>query len=506
MKKSVFIVFCFLQTWLWSEKPPNILFISIDDLRVELGCYGSDYIHSPNLDRLAETSVVFERAYCQQAVCTPSRASLFTGQRPDTNRVIHLRDDFRQINPAIETFPQLLQKKGYLTQSLGKMCAPYDPVSWTEPGWADPVEADPLQGGLCGAARKYADPVTIASVQAEYDAAVAAGLTGITFERAARGPVYEAPEVDDEAYFDGRLATAGIEAWQKLHATGKPFMLALGFTKPHLPFNAPKKYFDLYDESKLPSLENDYHPLKAPWYALGRSSEFRNYDGTPEGTVPHELAYQFRRAYYACISYVDAQIGRVLDAIEASNGLENTIIIVWSDHGFKLGEHDAWGKSTNVNLDIRVPFIIRMPGVDFKPARTSALVELVDIYPTLADYLGLEPAHELEGLSLLPLLKNPGRPWKRAAFSQYPRSLNLDELERRAWDVMGYTMVTERYRLTRWDSVSEPGHVAGIELYDLKKDPEENLNVAREPEYRETLSRLMLQLTEGWKGALPAGL
>ncbi|MCZ6671893.1 MAG: sulfatase [Verrucomicrobia bacterium] len=482
----------------YSAEPKNVLFISIDDLRVDLGCYGAEHIISPNFDKLAESGMLFENAFCQQAVCTPSRAVVFTGKRPDSVGVIHLRDHFRTKHPDILTLPQLLQKHGYRTQSLGKVLGTGDSVSWTEPGMNNPNPRN-----LCTSARKYADPDMVNEVQAEYDAALEAGLTGIKFERAARGPVMEIADVEDEGYYDGRLAIAAIAALRRLKDLGDPFFLGVGFTKPHLPFNAPKKYWDLYDGIDLPHLTNDFHPSKAPWFVLGRSAEFHGYDGSPSGTVPMEIAMNYRRAYYACISYVDALLGKLLDELDTLGLSESTSVILWSDHGFKLGEHDSWGKSSNVELDIRVPLMIRVPGEKGGVGRSSALVELVDLYATVTDILEIDPPHQMEGISLLPLLKNPNQPWKTAAFSQYPRSVGEDELERVAWDLMGYTIRTERYRLTRWDSVIVPGRVEGIELYDHLTDSEENYNVAREAKYADVVEELSNRLDQGWQGALP---
>ncbi len=491
--------FVTLACSLGAESRKNVLFISIDDLRVELGCYGAEHIVSPNLDRLAESGLLFENAFCQEAVCTPSRAVVFTGKRPDSLGVIHLRDNFRELNPGIQTLPQALQARGYRTQSLGKTLSPSDPVSWTEPGMRDPNPRN-----LCSAARKYANPDTVNAVQAEYDAAVEAGLTGIKFERAARGPVMEIADVEDDGYFDGRLASASIEALRRLKESDDPFFLAVGFTKPHLPFSAPKRYWDIYEGRDLPTLTNDFHPMKAPWYALGRSAEFHGYDGAPSGTAPMDMAMAYRRAYYACISYVDAQVGRVLDALDALGLRDSTAVVLWSDHGYKLGEHDAWGKSTNVERDIRVPLILRFPGVRGAVGRSPALVELVDLYATVAEWVGAEAPHEMEGLSLLPLLEDPGRPWKKAVFSQYPRSVGEDELERHGWDLMGYTIRTDRYRLTRWESVSVPGRVEGLELYDHRVDPFENLNVARDANKRSTVLELSEMLDRGWRAAVPS--
>lgn len=477
--------------------PPNVLFISIDDLRPELGAYGATHIKSPQLDRLARSGTLFERAYCHLAICTPSRANVFTGKRPDTLRVWHLREDFRRNTPGIVTLPQFLRERGYLTQAMGKTIAINDPASWTEPEWRDR-----RGGGISAPAEKYADPDLRAAVQAEYDAAVAAGLTGITFERAARGPAWEKADVPDEAYSDGRLATAAIGALRELHGRKQPFFLTVGFQKPHLPFAAPARYWDLYDPATLPPLRNDYHPLKAPWFALGSSAEFHGYDGTGIGHVPAAEAARLRHAYYACISFVDAQVGRLLDELDRLGIANDTVVVVWSDHGYKLGEHDQWGKCTNVELDTRAPLIVRVPG---KPGgtRTKALVEFVDIFATVAEAAGFVPPSDLEGISLLPLLDQPDRPWKTAAFSQYPRNTRGDEMELRAWNLMGRSIRTDRYRFTRWDSMTEPRRVEGVELYDHLEDPAENRNLAYEAGMEQLVAELSRRLDLGWRAALP---
>ncbi len=477
--------------------PRNVLFISIDDLRVELGCYGASHIVSPNLDRLAKTSMVFERAYCHLAICTPSRANVFTGKRPDTLRVWHLREDFRRNTPHIVTLPHFLQGHGYLTQSMGKVLSPDDPISWTEPDWEDPV-----QGKFAAVAAKYANARTRAEVQSEYDAAVTAGLKGIEFERAARGPAWERADVSDDAYVDGRLANAAVKALRALHKRKKPFFLAVGFSKPHLPFNAPARYWDLYDPSSLPPLINDYHPLGAPSFALGRSAEFRGYDNTGSGRVSSGESARLRHAYYACISYIDTQFGRVLDELDRLGLSGETMVIVWGDHGYKLGEHGQWGKSTNVELDTRVPLIVRIPGR--APGRTRALVEYADLFPTVVDAAGFTPPADLEGISVLPLFENPAMPWKTAAFSQYPRNTEGDETALRAWNLMGRSIRTDRYRLTRWDSMKSEGKVEGIELYDYEVDPGGNWNLANDPRFEAIVNDLSRRLDLGWKAALPA--
>jgi len=352
---------------------PNILLICIDDLRVELGCYGSQHILSPHIDRFARSGMLFERAYCQQAVCTASRASFFTGLRPESVGVLLWSHKFRDSSPDVVTLPQLLRQHGYFTETMGKTLAPYDPASWdrrTEPRWGRNFKAS--------ASRKYADEATIDRIEQKHVDATAAGLKGIPLSRATRGPAWESSDVDDEAYHDGKLATLAVRSLQQLAETDQPFLLAVGFRKPHFPFAAPQRYWEKYSTAQLPPLTNPFHPCKAPWFALGSSAEFRGYADTPDGQVPDEMARTLRHGYAACISYLDAQVGRVLDAVWELQLQENTIVVLWSDHGFKLGEHAAWGKSTNVELDNHVPLIVRVPGVTTPDSRCSRFVELVD--------------------------------------------------------------------------------------------------------------------------------
>ena len=477
----------------------NVLLISIDDLRPELGCYGAAHIVSPNLDRLAKTGLLFERAFCQETVCTPSRASLFTGLRPDSVGVWDLRTSFRRVRPDVVTLPELFRRNGYATESLGKTLWPDDPRSWSENTFSPPVPGT----RPASPASKYANAVTRAEVQAEYDAAVAAGLTGVRFERAARGPAFEQADVPDEAYDDGRLARAAVESLRRNKTAGRPFFLAVGFQKPHLPFNAPQKYWDLYARKDLPKLENAAPVTGVPWYAIGRNAEFRGYDGVPAGPVDDPLASTLRRGYYACVSYVDTQVGKVMDEVDRLGLSGDTIVVVWSDHGFKLGEHGGWGKSSQVEEDTRVPLIIRIPGQRNAGARTRALVELVDVFPTLVASAALQPPKGLEGTSLLPLFADPARPWKSAAFSQYPRNTKEDELAAGTWDLMGRTIRTESFRLTRWEKVGRAGEIEAVELYDHRTDPAENSNMAGKAEYASTVESLSRRLDQGWRAALP---
>ena len=452
------------------SKKPNILFIAVDDLRPELGCYGHDYIKSPNIDRIAKQGIVFDRAYCQQAVCSPSRTSLLTGTRPDSTKVWDLVTHFRAAQPDIVTLPQHFKQNGYFVQGLGKIFHPGydDPRSWSV-AWQTPKA--PIYARL-----KLDD-------DADGDNGKRKG-----------GPAFEAGEVADSFYKDGMVADLAVKTLGEISQKAEPFFLALGFAKPHLPFVSPKKYWDLYDPAQIKLAPNPYRPEDAPDYALTNSNELRNYTGTPAtGPMPDSLARQLKHGYYASISYTDAQIGKVLNELDRLGLRENTIIVLWGDHGWKLGEHGEWAKHSNVENDTNAPLLLSVPGMKNAGKHSNALVEFVDIYPTLSEAAGLPlPAH-LEGSSFKPLLDNPSREWKPAAFSQYPRGKAR----------MGYSMRTDGYRLTVWVNREDHSKIEAVELYDHQADPQENTNVAKRPANAELLKKLMEQWRAGWKAAKP---
>ena len=456
----------------------NVLFIAVDDLRPQLGCYGKKEIVSPNIDRLAAQGLLFERTYCQQAVCAPSRASILTGTRPDTTRIYDLSTPVRKAMPDVLTLPQHFKNHGYVTISVGKIYHhPEDDLaSWTvKPYRAGTFPEGPWKG------RGYLTTQAIAQMQ-QYNRAHP-NMKG-------RGPAFEAADVPDHAYPDGANTVYAIRQLRRFK--DKPFFLAMGFYKPHLPFNAPKKYWDLYDPAEIKLADNPFVPKNVPSYALTNWAELRNYYGIPKkGPCPDELARQLMHGYYACVSYIDALVGRLLDELDRLDLRNNTLIILWGDHGWKLGEHASWCKHTNFELDTHVPLILSIPGMKTAGRRTRALTEYVDIYPTLCQACSLPvPAH-LEGISVLPLVENPDRPWKKAAFSQYPRG-----------KVMGYSMRTDRFRYTEWQD-RNTGKVLARELYDHAEDPDENVNVASEPRYKRDVTRLSRMLAAGWRAALP---
>ena len=452
-----------------TARKPNILFFAVDDLRPELGCYGKTYIKSPNIDRIAKSGMVFRRAYCQQAVCSPSRTSLLTGTRPDTSKVWDLVTHFRDAIPNVVTLPQHFRKNGYFVQGMGKIFHPgYD----DEPSWSTPWKTPK--------AETYANLKT-AEVKDE-DAAPKNKTKG--------GPAFESGDVADNFYKDGMVADMAVETIKGLSKKA-PFFLAVGFAKPHLPFVSPKQYWDMYNPAQIELAPNPYHPKDAPEYALTNSNELRNYTNMPaEGPISDKLARQLKHGYYAAVSYTDAQIGKVLNELERSGLSRNTIIVLWGDHGWKLGEHGEWCKHSNVENDTNAPLLLSAPGMKGAGKQSNALVEFVDIYPTLAELAGLPlPAH-LEGSSFKPLLDSPDRPWKAAAFSQYPRR-----------KLMGYSMRTDRYRMTVWVDRQDHTKVDATELYDHRTDPQENTNIANVAANKEVVRRLMEQWKKGWQGA-----
>ena len=308
--------------------------------------------------------------------------------------------------------------------------------------------------------------------------------------RASRGPPTESADVEDEEYSDGALATLAVETIQQLSDADQPFFLAVGFQNPHLPFNSPKKYWDLYKPQAIGLPSNPFVPKNAYSKALTTFGELRNYEGIPaKGPLDEETSKKLRHGYYAAVSFIDACIGRVLKGLEESGLSENTIVVVWGDHGWKLGEHGCWCKHTNVQLDTRSPLIVVAPQQKSVGEAIASPVEFVDIYPTLCDLAGFDKPRHLEGDSFAKLLQAPSCPWKRAAFSQYPRG-----------NVMGYSMTTDRFRYTVWVDQKKDNEVVFAELYDHRKDPQENENVVNSQLYTSEIKRLETWHTEGWQG------
>jgi iduronate 2-sulfatase len=441
----------------------NVLFIMADDYRPELATYGSPAI-TPNLDRLARRSVQFDRAYCQQAVCNPSRSSMLTGLRPDTLRLYVNGTHFRELNPDVTTLPLWFKEHGYTTRCVGKIFH----------NWHTKEKGD---------RRSWSAPEFLYyETHGEDDARVSGPMPPNVASPAPRQytsvPLWECRDVPDDAYYDGRVAAEAVRVLGEVkHA---PFFLAVGFWKPHAPFNAPKKYWDLYDRAKLPPLNPD-RPAGAPEIAFHDGRELR---GVPPNQVTFtpEQAAEIRHGYFANISYLDAQLGKVLDALDRSGVADRTVIIFVGDHGYHLGEHTLWGKTSNFEYDARVPFFISTPGSRQAGRRTASLAELLDLFPTLVELCGLPKPRALEGTSLVPVLKDPSKSVKRGAFTQHPRPAYYDREPDKQPKAMGVSVRIASARYTEWRDW-KTGEVIGRELYDDAQQPAELHNRAEDPKF-----------------------
>lgn len=464
-----------------AEERPNVLLICVDDLKPLLGCYGSRTVKSPQIDRLAARSVLFERAYCNQAVCSPSRNALLTGLRPQTLGIYDLGTNFRRSRPDAVTLPQHFKQHGWRVEGLGKIFHvghgnQEDPASWSVPHWKANVVA-------------YALPESKAKEGLTREEALFANQSGRGLPR---GAAYEAADVPDNTYPDGALAD---EALKRLEAakqnSGQPFFLAVGFVKPHLPFVAPKKYWDLYDPQKLPLAEVRTYPEGAPAYAPQSGGELRQYAGIPEsGPLADELQRKLIHGYHAATSYMDAQVGRVLDGLDRLDLAKNTIIVLWGDHGWHLGDHGIWCKHTNYEQAARIPLLISAPGLQ-AGVKTGAFAESVDLYPTLCELAGLSVPAGLDGRSLRASLRDPAVPSKDHVIHVYPRS------PAGKGPVMGRAVRTERYRLVEWKKIGAAAESAELELYDYAADPLEKKNLAAsQPEVVAALRRILAQYPE----------
>ncbi|MEM7558582.1 MAG: sulfatase [Planctomycetota bacterium] len=511
-----------------NAQKPNVLFIAIDDLRPELGCYGLPIAVTPNLDRLASSGLLFNRAYCQQAICRPSRASLMTGTRPETTGLFHNYVALRELQPNILTLPQHFIANGYETSYVGKIFHNGDTdeaKSWSrEPvkfikGIKKPQGAFRLPENIKLKADNYKE------MHAKYGEAAKRGL--------ASGPAYEKADVPDHAYPDGYNTLLAIETMKEMAAADKPFFLGMGFKLPHLNWCSPTKYWDLYDPKTIPIESEAKAPLGGAAMGLHASFELRVRSNIPKyGPISQELALTLKHAYLASTSYVDAQIGLLLETLDELELRENTIIVVWGDHGWHLGDMGVWGKATNYEIATRVPLMVSAPRMRVRGAKTDALVELVDIFPTLCDLCAISQPEHLEGHSFAPLLKKPDRAWKKAAFSQYPNPAlrewaanPLSKGMRETWfgplitdveqkimaqqgeswnrevfekHLMGYTMRTDRYRLVAWRDHRDPdSNPLFVELFDHASDPQETRNIADEQPM--IVARLLEQMNTGWQ-------
>lgn len=470
LRMLVSVLVLFMAAKSHATERPNVLLLVADDLRSELGCLGAAHVQSPHLDQLAARSRVFTRAYCQQAVCNPSRASFLTGLRPNTLKVWDLRRHFRQRFPNHPTLPQLFKDNGYQSRCIGKIFHNSeklgDPVSWSQP------------------AELHAGPHWSDTVAARRQGAQGKGQT----------PVFESFNVPDDDYWDGQVATRAAAALQQLAASEQPFFLAVGFWRPHLPFVAPVKDWRQYTASQVAMPKSHSAPVKGPPVALHDSRELKGYQGVPAFPLDAATTRQLRHGYYASITFMDRQVGKLIEALDATSAANSTIIVFLSDHGFHLGEHGLWCKTSCYEWDARVPLMIATPKLSKPGVASDAIVELVDLYPTLAALAGL-PAEEsvapqaMEGLSLVPVLDDPEASVKEFAFTQHPRPA----YSKAPAPVMGISARSSRYRYTEWRNRTT-GELIGRELYDHRADPEETRNQAEAPKYAAEVKRLAAQL------------
>ncbi len=470
---------------------PNILFICVDDLKPALGCYGDKWARTPNIDRLAARGLRFELAFCNQAVCAPSRNALLLGSRCTSIGIYSLSENFRQVLPDAVTMPQYFKQHGWWTEAVGKVFHTghgnhEDLASWSTPPVIEKVV-------------EYLDPKNSGNGQLTREEAY---FTNQMLDRIAslpRGMAWEMLDVPDTAYADGRIAAEAIcrlkKARTRLETEGTPFFLAVGFVKPHLPFTAPKKYWELYDPTQFELPKTDRPPRGAPKVAGKVGGEILNYEPlTLENLSTEEMQRKLIHGYYAAVSYVDAQIGKVIDELDRLGLASSTIVVLWGDNGFHLGDHGIWTKHTNYEQAVRIPLIIVAPGITRPGTVTMQVAENVDLFPTLAELAGLPPPtgpQPIDGVSLVPVLRNPDCRVDDHAYHCYPRGA-----------VMGRAIRTERYRLVEWKRFGAPAEEAQYELYDYSSDPEETENLAGSlPEVLEELKSILQRHPE----AIPPG-
>lgn len=451
MKKiQLLSLLVFLAAMLAAQQKPNVLFIAVDDLRPELGTFGQTHIKSPNIDKLAESGLTFNRSYCNIPVCGASRASILSGIRPNRHRFLNYDCWQDKDVPGVVSLPMHFKNNGYKTVSLGKVYHHEQDGngSWNKV-WAPK-----------GKTNSWRDYVTDLNIKLD------------TGDRT-RGFPYEKANVPDEAYKDGKIAIQAIEELKEFKKNNESFFLALGFLKPHLPFNAPAKYWEMYNEEEIKLADNPYKPKDAPDQAMHNFGELRAYNTIPPtGPVLDSTAIKLVHGYYACVSYTDAQIGKVLQALKELELDKNTIVILWGDHGWNLGDHGLWCKHCNFETALHTPLILKAPGKKSN-IKTDALVEYVDVYPTLCDLAGLSIPFHTQGKSLTPLFDNPQQNWKEAVYCRW---------------IKGETVVTKSHTYTEW--FDEKGNKTARMLYDLDNDPDENINISEKQENKNLVNKL----------------
>ncbi|MCB1208886.1 MAG: sulfatase [Verrucomicrobiales bacterium] len=455
---------------------PNVLFIASDDMRPQLRCYGDPTVKSPNIDRLAAQGMLFERSFVQQALCSPSRISMLSGRHPATTQIFEIGRPLRATLPNIITLPQHFKNNGYHTRSMGKIyhVGIDDDASWTIPAWHSKKPRNGPAGSAAQEARRQ-----------DYKA------RGVTPPAKGEGSInYAAPAFDsvncaDDDLLDGDTARNAI-AQLKEHAKtpGQPFFLAVGFANPHVPWVSPKKYWDLYDPAKIPLATNEFLPKDAPGFAATSGRDFLWYGNVPRtAELPEPFKRQCLHGYLAAISYVDAQVGRLISTLKETGLDKNTIVVFWSDHGYYMGEHTWWGaKHNNYEGATHNAFIISVPGMKQAGRKTQSIVQSVDIAPTLTELCGLPKNTGFEGRSLKPVLDDPNVDVNDAAFSWYPKA---------GW--LGVAMRMDKWRYVEW---TKSGEDPVQELYNMVQDPENDQNVAAKPEHQKILEILHKRLRE----------
>lgn len=442
------------------ERRPNVLFIAVDDLRPEIGAYGASHMRTPHLDRLADEGILFHRAYANVPVCGASRASLLTGLRPTRERFWDYDTWVVEDAPGIVTLPQHFKMHGYTTVGLGKVFHHEEdaPDSWTRPVWHPGSDSSTMNTS----SRDYLLPANRA----------------LDARTGRRGPPYEAAEVPDSAYYDGKIALRAADELRRLSDANEPFFLAVGFMKPHLPFNAPQRYWDLYPADSIHPPENDTLPDGAPAQAWHNWGELRQYGyvAPSPAPVPDTLARTLIRGYFAATSYADAMIGTVLDELDRLGLSDNTIVVLWGDHGFSLGEHGLWCKHSPFHHAVHAPLIVRAPGFE-RGREVKALVEFVDLYPSLAELAGLPRPQHLAGESFVAQMADPSLAGKEAVF---PRWHNSESIR------------TDRYLYTEW--YDQNGRPSARMLYDHATDPAETVDLVGDPAYASVVERLSERL------------
>ena len=460
--KNITLIWVIAQT-IAAAKPKNILFISADDLNTDIGIYGHEIVKTPHLDRLARMGVHFDKAYAQQPLCGPSRASVMSGLRPDTSGMKSNKDHIREVYPDVVTMGQFFQDKGYYVGRVGKIYHYHNPGQIGSNGEDD---APTWQERFNPVGIDKSQEENIIRYRGSGEKQGFKGKLGISMS-------WWDPVSEDTDHTDGKVASHAIEMIER--NKDHPFFVAAGFFNPHCPYVAPKKYFDMYPLEDIPmqDLESAKEDLAdVPAMALHRDS--KNWPYYFSG-ITLEEARKCKQAYFACISFVDAQVGRLIDTLEKHNLIDDTIIVFWSDHGYFLGEKGLWYKRKNFERSLRVPLIFAGAGISKASKANQSPVELLDLYPTLVDYAGFEVPEFLEGASLRPLLSDPSHTWDKPSFSQVVYS----------YRAFGYSVRTHRWRYTEWKHGE-----AGTELYDHHNDPEEIHNLSGNPEYRDLINNL----------------